>query len=61
MKTYENEICKCPCHTRQTDIRHLVACCYPCDFCGKLIVSYYHKRHIERCEKEFLKKEKPEG
>jgi len=56
METYEHELCECPCHT-QRDIRHIVTCCYPCDFCGKLIVSYYHKRHTERCEKEYYENE----
>lgn len=46
-----NETCHCKCHTDPKEV-HIGSCCYPCDKCGKNIVTHLYNLHIKRCKKK---------
>jgi len=45
-----NETCYCKCHQDTKQI-HIGSCCYPCDSCGKNIVTHLYNLHIKHCKK----------
>ena len=43
------EECRCICHTKPSKIKHILPCCYTCEYCGKQINSFYFKSHKIHC------------
>lgn len=43
------EECNCDCH-RNSNMRHVVACCCTCKKCDKRIQSMYYEEHIKKCK-----------
>lgn len=44
------EECWCDCH--RTGAKHMVACCFQCEYCGRNIRSFY-TNHTKECKNKF--------
>lgn len=45
----ELDLCRCSCHEEHGWIKHVIACCALCPYCGKRIVRDRYLEHVTHC------------
>jgi hypothetical protein len=51
-----SEICNCPCHNNN-NVRHIMPCCFYCEFCSQKIKYHHYTSHIKVCEEKLKSKD----
>ena len=47
------DVCTCRCHTPGRNVKHTMACCYPCPHCHRNIMKAWHEHHVENCDARY--------
>jgi|GEM_PF-4768518 len=43
------EICTCICHSENSQVAHIMPCCFECHICEQRIKSNSYESHKEKC------------